>query len=216
MYWRDKNSQEVSLQNAQNIAQLKWRHRTGNKAFAVIREKMRVSNEDKEPPNQAEMFIATRQSKKGKELDQETNTAIIKLQDLIEKHGKPSEEAFQSVCGKEKPGRLRCHGRTTTMTLLKRNEEIARLRKEHNDEVKQLKDQIQEMEEKQRKETKAMEGKIQILLQAMLSQNTTGLDTEALADLITTSAADANNNVLRSSTSIFAQDDNEVRLNYNL
>jgi len=32
--------QEVSLQNAQNIAQLKWRHRTGNKAFAVIREKM--------------------------------------------------------------------------------------------------------------------------------------------------------------------------------
>ncbi|RHN66903.1 putative transposase, Ptta/En/Spm, plant [Medicago truncatula] len=77
VYWRDKNSQEVSLQNAQNIAQLKWRHRTGNKAFAVIREKMRVSNEDKEPPSQAEMFIATRQSKKGKELDQETNTAIV-------------------------------------------------------------------------------------------------------------------------------------------
>lgn len=138
----------------------------------------------------------------------------IKLQDLIEKHGKPSEEAFQSVCGKEKPGRLRCHGRTTTMTLLKRNEEIARLRKEHNDEVKQFRDQIQEMEEKRRKETKAMEGKIQILLKAMLSQNTTGLDTEALADLITTSTADAKN-VLRSSTSIFAQDDNEVRLNYN-
>ncbi|XP_039690804.1 uncharacterized protein [Medicago truncatula] len=95
------------------------------------------------------------------------------------------------------------------MTLLKRNEEIARLRKEHNDEVKQLKDQIQEMEEKRRKETKAMEGKIQILLKVMLSQNITGLDTEALADLITTSAADANN-VLHSSTSIFAQDDNEM------
>lgn len=209
VYWRDENSQEVSLQNAQNIAQLKWRHRTGNKAFAVIREKMRVSNEDKEPPSQAEMFIATRQSKKGKELDQETNIAITKLQDLIEKYGKPSEEAFQSVCGKEKPGRLRCHGRTTTPTLLKRNEEIARLRKEHNDEVKQLKDHIQEMEEKQRKETEAMEGKIQILLKAMLSQNTTGLDTEALADLITTPAADANN-VLHSSTSTFAPDDNEM------
>ena len=98
---------------------------------------------------------------------------------------------------------------------MKRNEEIARLRKDHNDEVKQLKDQIQEMEEKQRNETKAMEGKIQILLKAMLSQNTTGLDTEALADLITTPAADANN-ALRSSTSTFAPDDNEVRLNYNL
>lgn len=98
---------------------------------------------------------------------------------------------------------------------MKRNEEIARLIKEHNDEVKQLKDQIQEMEEKQRKETIAMEGKIQILLKAMLSQNTTGLDTEALADLITTSVDDANN-VWCSSTSTFAPDDNEVRLNYNL
>jgi len=101
------------------------------------------------------------------------------------------------------------------LTLLKRNEEIARLRKEHNDKVKQLKDQIQEMEEKQRKETEAMEGKIQILLKAMLSQNTTRLDIEALADLITTLAVDANN-VLCSSMSTFAPYDNEVRLNYNL
>jgi len=98
---------------------------------------------------------------------------------------------------------------------LKRNEEIARLRKEQNDEVKYLKDQIQKMEEKRRKETEAIEGKIQILLKVMLSKNTTRLDTEALADLITTSAADANN-VLRSSTSTFAPDYNDVRLNYNL
>ncbi|XP_058722188.1 uncharacterized protein LOC131593824 [Vicia villosa] len=39
-YWRDENTKEVSHQNAQNIAQLKWRHRMGNKGFAVIREKM--------------------------------------------------------------------------------------------------------------------------------------------------------------------------------
>ncbi|WJX40962.1 hypothetical protein P8452_28383 [Trifolium repens] len=40
-YWRDEKTQEVSHQNAQNIAQLKFRHRTGNKSFAVIRENMR-------------------------------------------------------------------------------------------------------------------------------------------------------------------------------
>jgi len=121
----------------------------------------------------------------------------------------------QYLCYKSRM-REGCIGRSSSFFLMiNRHESVVRLRKEHNDEVKQLKDQIQEMEEKQRKETKAMEGKIQILLKAMLSQNTTGLDTEALADLITTSAADANN-VLRSSTSIFAQDDNEVKLNYNL
>ncbi|XP_045815428.1 uncharacterized protein LOC123908752 isoform X1 [Trifolium pratense] len=137
-YWEDEKNQEVSHQNAQNIAQLKYRHRTGNKTFAVIREKMRVSSEDKEPPTQAQVFIATRQSRKGKELDKETNSAIIKLQDMIENNGQPSSEAFQSIVGKEKPGRMRCHGRTTTLTLLKRNEEIKKLKREHADEVAQV------------------------------------------------------------------------------
>ncbi|XP_045815429.1 uncharacterized protein LOC123908752 isoform X2 [Trifolium pratense] len=98
----------------------------------------RVSSEDKEPPTQAQVFIATRQSRKGKELDKETNSAIIKLQDMIENNGQPSSEAFQSIVGKEKPGRMRCHGRTTTLTLLKRNEEIKKLKREHADEVAQV------------------------------------------------------------------------------
>ncbi|WJX83153.1 hypothetical protein P8452_65831 [Trifolium repens] len=106
-YWRDEKTQEVSHQNAQNIAQLKFRHRTGNKSFAVVRENMRLSSEDKEPPNQAQVFIATRQSKKGKELDKETNNAIIKLQDMIEKHKQPSSEAFQKIKRKSSPLRKR-------------------------------------------------------------------------------------------------------------
>jgi cytochrome c553 len=47
---------------------------------------------------------------------------------------------------------LHCHGRTTTLTLLKRNEEIAKLKREHPDEVKRL---TQEMEEKHRQEKEA-------------------------------------------------------------
>ncbi|XP_045807736.1 uncharacterized protein LOC123902122 [Trifolium pratense] len=200
-FWEDEKTQEVSHQNAQNIAQLKYRHRTGNKAFAVIREKMRVSSEDKEPPTQAQVFIATRQSRKGKELDKETNSAIIKLQDMIENNGQPSSEAFQSIVGKEKPGRMRCHGRTTTLTLLKRNEEIEKLKREHADEVEQLK---QEMEEKRRQDKEAMETKIQqekeaterklqILLKAIVNQNTANLDVEALQALISAPTTDAPN-----------------------
>ncbi|XP_027192786.1 uncharacterized protein [Cicer arietinum] len=177
-YWKEDHSQEISHQNAQNIAQLKYRHQIGDKGFAVIREKC---NEDKEPPTQAEIFIATRQSKKGKELDQETNLAIIKLQDLIEKDGQSSLEAFQTVCGKEKPGRFRCHGRNSTPTLLRRNEEIVKLKREHAEEIKQFNDKIQEIKEKQRKEMEAMEGKFQLILKTMLNSNTVGLNIDALA-----------------------------------
>ncbi|XP_058753535.1 uncharacterized protein LOC131626717 [Vicia villosa] len=199
-YWRDGKNQEVSHQNAQNIAQLKWRHRMGNKGFAVIREKMRECNEDKEPPTQAEMFIATRQSRKGKELDQETNTAIIKLQDLIENQGKSSSEAFESVLGKQKPGRVRCHGRTTTPTLLKRNEEIAKLKRDHAAEVRHV---IQEMEERRRQDKEETERRMQLLLKTVLNQNTSNLDIEALAALISAPATDANS-ALRSSASTHA------------
>ncbi|CAK8560366.1 unnamed protein product [Lathyrus sativus] len=208
-YWRDDKTLEVSHQNAENVAQLKWRHRMGNKGFAVIREKMRENNEDKEPPTQAEMFIATRQSRKGKELDQETNHAIIKLQDLIENHGKPSSEAFENVFGKQKPGRLRCHGRTTTPTLLKRNEEIAKIKREHAAEIRQFNDKLQEMEEKHRQDKEETDRKIQVLLKTVLNQNTSELNIEALAALISTPATDANS-VLRSSTSTHAPTNDQV------
>ncbi|XP_058774234.1 uncharacterized protein LOC131648499 [Vicia villosa] len=191
---------EVSQQNAKNVAQLKWRHRMGNKGFAVIREKMHESNEDKEPPTQAEMFIATRQSRKGKELDQETNTAIIKLQDLIESQGKSSSKAFESVLGKQKPGRVRCHGRTTTPTLLKRNEEIAKLKRDHAAEVRHV---IQEMEERRCQDKEETERRMQLLLKTILNQNTSNLDIKALAALISAPATDANS-ALRSSASTHA------------
>ncbi|XP_058729262.1 uncharacterized protein LOC131601462 [Vicia villosa] len=188
---------------------MKWRHRMGNKGFAVIREKMRESNEDKELSTQAEMFIATRQSKKIKELDQETNHAITKLQDLIENHGKTSSEAFESVLGKQKPRRMRCYRRTTTPTLLKRNEEIAKLKREHAAEVRQFNDRIQEMEEKRRQDKEETDRKIQLLLKTVLNQNASELNIDALAALISTPATDANN-VLRSSTSTHAPTNDQV------
>lgn len=44
-------------------------------------------------------------------------------------------QTFQSLFGKEKPGRVRCFGRTVTPTMLKRNEEIAVIKKQHSNEM---------------------------------------------------------------------------------
>ncbi|OIV89897.1 hypothetical protein TanjilG_14035 [Lupinus angustifolius] len=70
---------------------------------------MHATKENKEMPNQAEMFCETRQSKKGEPLDQETTNAMAQLKDLIENSSQQPDEAFQSVFGKEKPGRVQCH-----------------------------------------------------------------------------------------------------------
>lgn len=128
---------------------------------------------------------------------------------MIENHGQPSSEAFESVFGKQKPGRMRCHGRTTTPTLLKRNEEIAKLKKEHADEVRQFNDKIQEIEEKRLQDKEEMERKMQLLLKTILNQNTSELNIEALAALISAPATDANS-VLRSSASTHAPTNDQV------
>ncbi|CAL0303027.1 unnamed protein product [Lupinus luteus] len=96
-------------------------------------------------PNQAEMFYETRQSKKGEPLDQERTNVMAQLKDLIENSSQQPDEAFQSVFGKEKPRRVRRHGRVTTPTLLKRTEEIAKIEKKHANELKLLNDKSKQL-----------------------------------------------------------------------
>ncbi|KAF1888140.1 hypothetical protein Lal_00039180 [Lupinus albus] len=163
-YWSLGNIKEMSEQNSKNKSHKKWRHRTGSINFGVIRERLRATKENKEMPNQAEMFFETRQSKKGESLDQETTNAMAQLQDLIENCSEQLDEAFQNVFGKEKPGRVRCHGRVTTPTLLKRTEEITKIENKHADEMKLLNDIVLEMEAKHKQEMSSIEQKFQILL----------------------------------------------------
>ncbi|KAF1878088.1 hypothetical protein Lal_00022746 [Lupinus albus] len=96
--------------------------------------------------NQVEIFCKTRQRKKGEPLDQETTNAMAQLENLIENYSEQPNEVFQSMFGKEKPERVRCHERVTTPTLLKRTEEIAKIEKKHVDELKLLNDKVEEME----------------------------------------------------------------------
>ncbi|KAI5397435.1 hypothetical protein KIW84_063302 [Lathyrus oleraceus] len=109
---------------------------------------------------------------------------------------------------------MRCHGRTTTPTLLKRNYEIVKLKKEHADEVRQFNDKIQEIEEKRLQDKEEMERKMQLLLKTILNQNTSELNIEALATLISAPATDANS-VLRSSASTHAPT-NDLIMNDNI
>ncbi|CAI8601067.1 unnamed protein product [Vicia faba] len=130
----------------------------------------------------------------------------IKLQDLIENQRQPSSEAFENVFGKQKLERMRCHGRTTTPSLLKRNEEIPKLKKEHVIEVRQFNDRIEKVEEKRCQDK---DRKLQLILKIILNQNTSELNIEALASLISAHATDANN-VLRSSVSTYAATNDQV------
>ncbi|CAL5185818.1 unnamed protein product [Lathyrus oleraceus] len=93
-------------------------HRVEPTKFARIHAKLRAKK-DGEEVTQAEMFIETRKSRKGKQVDGKTQFAIDKLQESIENSVEAGTQAFQSLFGKEKPGRVRCYGRTVTTSLLK-------------------------------------------------------------------------------------------------
>ncbi|RYR10469.1 hypothetical protein Ahy_B05g078909 [Arachis hypogaea] len=118
----------MSAQNKKNRAQQKFSHRKGPINFARIRARLATSKENNEPHTQASMFVETRQSTKEKSLDEDTLDVIVHLQAENKKSKESAIRDFQSIFGKEKAGRVRCHGRVTTLALLKKNEEIATLK----------------------------------------------------------------------------------------
>ncbi|KAH0682711.1 hypothetical protein KY289_020463 [Solanum tuberosum] len=88
------------------------------------------------------MFIATR-TKKGKEIQADTQVAIVELQNR-QNSGETTDDAFRAVFGKEQPGRLRCYGRSVTTTSLKKDEEINNLKQKHANEITSLKEELRE------------------------------------------------------------------------
>ncbi|WJX94969.1 hypothetical protein P8452_76339 [Trifolium repens] len=112
----------------------KFRHRVGPTNFASIRSKMREKKGGE--VSQAEVFVETRKkSCKGKEVDGETQVAIDKLQESIEKSDEAAKETFHSLFGKERSGRIRCHGRTATPSSLRKKEEIALVKKQYDGKI---------------------------------------------------------------------------------
>ncbi|KAJ1405815.1 putative transposase, Ptta/En/Spm, plant, partial [Sesbania bispinosa] len=75
VYWRNNIVQNISQKNAINRAKQKYIHCMGPTNFARIRAKLQEKKKG-EDVSQAEMFIETRQSRKGKEVDKDTQIVI--------------------------------------------------------------------------------------------------------------------------------------------
>ncbi|XP_020978110.1 uncharacterized protein LOC107636495 [Arachis ipaensis] len=185
-YWRTEKVKKMSAQNKKNRAQQKFRHRKGPINFARIRARLAASKENNEPPTQAEMFVETRESTKGKPLDEDTLDVIAHLQAENKKSKESAIRAFQSIFGKEKAGRVRCHGRVTTPTLLKKNEEIATLKQQHATEKATLENKVDVMQ----KEVDELKS----LVKMMLQQKNSGVDLDMLVAQLGSTLGNPNNN----------------------
>ncbi|RYR07624.1 hypothetical protein Ahy_B05g075022 [Arachis hypogaea] len=144
-----------------------------------------ASKENNEPPTQAEMFVETRQSTKEKSLDEDTLDVIAHLQAENKKSKESAIRAFQSIFGKEKAGRVRCHGRVTTPTLLKKNEETATFKQQHATEKTTLENKVDVMQ----KEV----DELKLLVKMMLQQKSSGVDLDMLAAQLGSTLGNANN-----------------------
>ncbi|RYR49522.1 hypothetical protein Ahy_A07g036039 [Arachis hypogaea] len=182
---RTEKVKKMSAQNKKNRAQQKFSHRKGLINFVRTRARLVVSKENNEPPTQAEIFVETRQSTKEKSLDEETLDVIAHLQAENKKCKESAIRAFQSIFGKEKAGRVRCHGRVTTPTLLKKNEEIVTLKQQHATEKASLEGKVDVMQ----KEVDELKS----LVKMMLQQKSSGVDLEMLASQLGSTLCNPNN-----------------------
>ncbi|XP_057449367.1 uncharacterized protein LOC130740706 [Lotus japonicus] len=183
-YWRNSTIQSISQKNAMNRAKQKYVHRMGSVNFARIRAQLRAKKGNGEEITQPEMFIETRQSRKGKEVDKETQSVIAKLRDSIQNSS--GSETFRSLFGKEKSGKVRCFGKTLTPTVFKRNEEIAAIKKQHSDEMTSVK--------------REMEG-LKFLVKSLLKQQNPNFDEGEVNGIMATALGNEKNATPHSSTS---------------
>ncbi|MED6157362.1 hypothetical protein PIB30_022488 [Stylosanthes scabra] len=102
--------------------------------------------------------------------------------------------AFRSIFGKEKPGRVRCHGRVTTPSLLKKNEEIAAIKQQHANEKANLEGKVDVMQQ----EVDVLKS----LVKMLLKQKSIGVDLEVLAAQLASTSANPNNGATRELASL--------------
>ncbi|XP_068477352.1 uncharacterized protein [Phaseolus vulgaris] len=149
-YWKNVVIQSISEKNASNRKTQKYMHRMGPINFARVRAQLSATKKDGEEVTRAEMFIKTRQgrpTRKGKAVDEETLDAISMLEGSMENASSETmEKTFESMFGKERPGRVRCYGRTVTPSILKRNQEIAAIHKGYAIEVNSLTQKVEGLE----------------------------------------------------------------------
>ncbi|MED6115677.1 hypothetical protein PIB30_093007, partial [Stylosanthes scabra] len=75
--------------------------------------------------------------------------------------GEKEKEAFQSLFGKEQPGRIRCYGRSIRRSDLKRHAKISAIKEQHQEEVQSLKGELGDVKE----EVHGLRNMVKLLLQ---------------------------------------------------
>ncbi|MED6154216.1 hypothetical protein PIB30_110077, partial [Stylosanthes scabra] len=143
---------ELSQKNKQHKAQQKFPHRMGPINFGRVRAALRASNGINEEPKS--MWGTTFNS---------TLSVCRILEDFQTRQasGETEEEAFQSLFGKEQPGRVRCYGRSITQSDLKRHAEISAIKEQHQEEVQSLKGELGDIKE----EVHGLRNMVKLLLQ---------------------------------------------------
>jgi len=104
---------------------------------------------------------------------------------------------FQSLFGKEKPGRVRCFGRTATPSMLKKNEEIANNKKHYESEMTNMKERMEAYESLTKKRMEAYES----LLKCVLVQQNPNLSEDDVDNMMGHALGIANSAAHYSSTS---------------
>ncbi|XP_025700352.1 uncharacterized protein [Arachis hypogaea] len=142
----------------------------------------RATKETNEEPKRFEMFLATRTSRKRKEIDQETQDAIDEFQNR-QAAGETDEEAFESLFGKEQPGRVRCYGRSVTRSDLKKHAEIFELKQQHQEEVTSLKAELGDMKAKQQHQEADLHG-LRNMIKLLVQRSEPGMRSEEIEALL--------------------------------
>ncbi|MED6191186.1 hypothetical protein PIB30_113682, partial [Stylosanthes scabra] len=131
------------------------------------------------------MFVETRQNTRGKPSNEDTLDVIAHLQAENEKSKDSAVRAFRSIFGKEKARSVQCHGRVTTPTLLKKNEENAAFKKQHADEKASLEGKVDMMQQEV--------DELKSLVKMLLQQKSSEVDLEKLATQLGGNSGNSNN-----------------------
>ncbi|XP_052111625.1 uncharacterized protein LOC107470454 [Arachis duranensis] len=97
--------------------------------------------------------------------------------------GETDKEAFESLFGKEQPGRVRCYGRSVTRSDLKKHVEISELKQQHQEEVTSLKAELGDMKAKQQHQKADLHG-LQNMIKLLVQRSEPGMRLEEIEALL--------------------------------
>ncbi|MED6178017.1 hypothetical protein PIB30_103750 [Stylosanthes scabra] len=85
-YWSLPEIKAMSEKNIENRSKQTCPHGTRSTGFGIVRKQLRDSKENNEEPSRAEIFIVTRTSKKGKEIDPKSQSTIVITRSSLKRH----------------------------------------------------------------------------------------------------------------------------------